>query len=109
MSATPIKLERAGESDLLITWSDGEQRRYTALQLRDACPCASCREKAEHPPASPMELPVITPAEARPLRVEAMQPVGSYAYAISFSDGHDTGIYAFDLLKALGSRVGEPS
>jgi DUF971 family protein len=31
-----------------------------------------------------------------------MRPVGSYAYAIAFSDGHETGIYALDFLRELG-------
>ena len=31
-----------------------------------------------------------------------MQPVGSYAYTIQFSDGHDTGIYTFERLLELG-------
>jgi DUF971 family protein len=28
--------------------------------------------------------------------------VGHYAYTIRFSDGHDTGIYTFELLQELG-------
>jgi DUF971 family protein len=31
-----------------------------------------------------------------------MKPIGNYAYAIQFSDGHDTGIYTFELLRRLG-------
>ncbi|MEE3220467.1 MAG: gamma-butyrobetaine hydroxylase-like domain-containing protein, partial [Planctomycetota bacterium] len=30
------------------------------------------------------------------------EPVGNYAYSIKFSDGHDTGIFQFDLLRELG-------
>ena len=53
------------------------------------------------PPPAPL-LPVLKPEEARPLKVLGMQPVGNYAYSIEFSDGHDTGIYTFDLLRRLG-------
>jgi DUF971 family protein len=28
--------------------------------------------------------------------------VGNYAYAISFSDGHSSGIYSLELLRQLG-------
>jgi DUF971 family protein len=31
--------------------------------------------------------------------------VGSYAYSIAFSDGHDTGIYPFELLRELGREA----
>lgn len=41
---------------------------------------------------------VLSPAEAQPLRVASMKPVGNYAYSIAFSDGHDAGIYTFALL-----------
>jgi len=34
-----------------------------------------------------------------------MKPVGNYAYTISFSDGHDTGIFTFELLRELGTEV----
>ena len=36
-----------------------------------------------------------------------MQPMGNYAYSIAFSDGHDTGIFAFDLLRQLGEPEGK--
>jgi DUF971 family protein len=32
-----------------------------------------------------------------------IQPVGNYAIKLSFSDGHDTGLYSWDLLYKLGS------
>ncbi|MDP6446605.1 MAG: gamma-butyrobetaine hydroxylase-like domain-containing protein [Pirellulaceae bacterium] len=34
-----------------------------------------------------------------------MQPMGSYAYSIEFSDGHDTGIYSLELLSEIGTEV----
>lgn len=33
-----------------------------------------------------------------------IRPVGNYAIALTFSDGHDTGIYSWDLLYKLGSE-----
>ena len=46
----------------------------------------------------------LTPAEIAPLSVVGMTPVGQYAYKIAFSDGHDSGLYAWDYLYALGVR-----
>jgi DUF971 family protein len=34
-----------------------------------------------------------------------MSPVGNYAYAIAFSDGHDTGIYTIEYLRELGQET----
>jgi DUF971 family protein len=44
-------------------------------------------------------------AEARPLRLLGMKPVGNYAYSIAFSDGHDTGIFTLEFLRELGVEV----
>jgi DUF971 family protein len=48
---------------------------------------------------------VLTPAETQPLRIAAMKPTGSYAYAIDFSDGHDTGIFTLESLREMGREV----
>ncbi len=101
----PTRLELAGEDRVLIEWSDGQKREYTIRQLRDRCPCATCREKRNAPPQPVNPLQVLSPAEARPLRIAGMKPVGNYAYAIDFSDGHDTGIYTLEFLRKLGSAV----
>jgi DUF971 family protein len=53
----------------------------------------------------PFAIPVLKEVQTRPLTIAAMEPVGNYAYAIRFSDGHDTGIFAFDLLRQLGREA----
>ena len=105
MSSSPTKLELADGNRLRITWNDGQVRDYKFRELRDACPCATCREKRNAPPASPLQLPIISSAEAQPLRVTGMKPVGNYAYSIEFSDGHNTGIYTLETLRQMGQEV----
>jgi DUF971 family protein len=101
MEIYPATLARSGDG-VVITWSDGTALLYSARALRDACPCATCREKRTAAQPSGPLLPILTPAEAQPLTVTGMQPVGNYAYSIAFSDGHDTGIYPLELLRDLG-------
>ncbi len=104
MNSQPTKLALTAEGRLAVRWSDGEVRVYQPAELRKACPCATCREeKTNPPPTSPTALPVLSPAEARPLQILGMKPVGNYAYTIQFSDGHDTGIYTFETLRKLGT------
>jgi DUF971 family protein len=49
-------------------------------------------------------LPVLKPGEENANRVTGMRPIGHYAYAIVFADGHDSGIYTYDLLRELGEE-----
>lgn len=102
MEVYPTKLSRTGGNHLLIEWSDGLRSEYADRQLRDACPCATCREKRSEGPKPANLLPVLAPTDLRPLTISKMEPVGNYAYSIEFSDGHNTGIYTLDLLRQLG-------
>ena len=102
--SVPTSIARVGDAGaagaIEITWSDGRRGRYTPRLLRDACPCATCRERRVEP-ARPALLPVLAPEEIRPLEITSMRPVGQYAYAIGFSDGHASGIYTLDYLREL--------
>lgn len=40
----------------------------------------------------------------RNVDVERIEPVGSYALRLVFSDGHDSGLYSWDLLHNLGKH-----
>ncbi len=100
----PTALQLTSDNRLLIGWSDGQKRSYRIRELRDACPCATCREKRSQP-ADPLALPVLKNVQTQPLTISAMEPMGNYAYSIHFSDGHDTGIFAFDLLRQLGQAA----
>ena len=98
---------------LVIRWSDDQEHRISYRKLRDGCACAGCRahetmieKPAAAPPANPFR--ILTAAEALPLDVVAMSPVGNYAYHIEFSDGHNTGIFTFDRLRSLGEDDQEP-
>lgn len=101
MSPVPTSLSLTPENRLLIEWSDGARRVYGFRALRDACPCATCREK-QSAPKDPLALPVLSAAQLAPLKVVGMTPVGNYAYSIEFSDGHNSGIYPLTLLRELG-------
>jgi len=105
MDAYPTRLEKTDDGRLIIHWSDGQALAYPFAALRDACPCATCREKRKAPPPPPNQLRVISPEEAQPPAVTGMRPVGNYAYNIAFNDGHDTGIFTFELLRDLGQPV----
>ena len=43
----------------------------------------------------------------RDVEITRIEPVGTYAIQLFFSDGHDTGIYSWDLLYDYGIRQDE--
>jgi len=97
---------------LRIEWSDGQVLQTSIGGLRKACPCATCKEK--HKPmtdlispkkAVKLSLPTLTAAETKPLTISHMRPVGNYAYKIDFSDGHSSGLFTMELLRAAGTAV----
>lgn len=99
----PTSIARSAGPDataIEIAWSDGTRGVYTPRLLRDACPCATCREQRTQPRPPPL-LPVLAPADLAPLAITSMRPVGQYAYAIGFSDGHASGIYTLEYLREL--------
>ncbi|HEY6564603.1 MAG TPA: DUF971 domain-containing protein [Pirellulaceae bacterium] len=103
----PVGLSRPRASVIRIAWNQGSARDYTARELRDHCPCATCRETHGPAPNPPGLLPILSAGELQPLDIEVMRPVGNYAYAIEFTDGHKNGIFTMELLRQLGSDVVE--
>ena len=67
---------------------------FPARQLRLACRCAACIEEMS---GAPLIDPKTVPETVRAKNIELM---GNYAIQISWSDGHDTGIYNFRDLRA---------
>ena len=45
-----------------------------------------------------------TPAGKAKVTISALEPVGNYAIRIRFSDGHDTGLFSWEILYDYGQR-----
>ena len=82
-----------------IAWSDGHESQYALEHLRKNCPCATCRHERESPapPTPPNPFQMYKPTT----RLKNAEAVGRYAVRLVWADGHDTGIYSFDLLRDL--------
>lgn len=98
----PVSLEKDGDDALVIVWSDGVRSRYLWTHLRKNCPCAGCREEQLLPP-DPFR--ILKPSELVPLKPVKIEPVGTYAYRITWSDGHDAGLFTLENLRALGGAA----
>ncbi|HEX9673234.1 MAG TPA: DUF971 domain-containing protein [Burkholderiales bacterium] len=95
---TEIKLHQKSRV-LEIAFADGATFRLPCEFLRVYSPSAEVRG---HGPGQ--EVLQTGKKDVEILRVE---PVGQYAVQLHFSDGHDTGIYSWDLLYDYGMRQDE--
>ena len=95
-----------GDEALTIRWQDGRESRYELQALRLQCPCAICRQKRGEPHGPQLtgaaELPIVTTSELTPTsEARGFDPVGRYGIRIHWADGHEDGIYTFEMLRRL--------
>ncbi|MCB0329134.1 MAG: DUF971 domain-containing protein [Bdellovibrionales bacterium] len=107
----PLKIERNKDEGLYITWELGKPAKLiTSEMLRRACPCANCREergdKSHSTPLTPKRsmLTVVSHTRNEQLELSEIWGVGNYALGVRWGDGHDDGIYTFNLLAELSDR-----
>lgn len=95
---TEIKLHQ--KSRLLeIAFNDGKCFKLPFELLRVYSPSAAVRG---HGPGQE-----ILQTGKRAVNIIDLKPVGNYAVQPSFSDGHDTGIYSWDIFYRLGEQQEE--
>ena len=92
---TPTAIRQGSPDQLAIEWQDGHSSVYEVRALRLACACAVCVDEW----TGDQRLdPAAVPEDVKPLRIES---VGRYAIQITWSDGHESGIYPFARLREL--------
>lgn len=94
-SITEIKLHQKSR-EMELSFADGGNFRLSFEFLRVNSPSAEVRG---HGPGQET-----LQTGKRDVDIKALEPVGNYAVQPFFSDGHDTGIYSWDLLYRLGKN-----
>jgi DUF971 family protein len=102
-----IKIHVSSGAGVDITWADNHTSHYDFAYLREECPCATCNEKRDQEqqnsgaksaaPISSPALPMFKPK----IRAQSASQVGNYAVQINFNDGHNTGIFSYEHLRAI--------
>ena len=92
----PVELRLSPAKDALtVRFDDGAVYALEAEYLRVMTGSAEDRGHGAGPrPAIPGK---------RHVTISAVKPVGRYAVRLIFDDGHDTGLYSWDLLHQLGA------
>jgi DUF971 family protein len=80
---------------LRIRWDDGRATLLAAREMRIGCPCAECVDEMTG------ERRLDPSTIAADVGIQHLEPVGNYALRAVFSDGHDTGLFNFQLLRSI--------
>jgi DUF971 family protein len=95
---TDLQFDRAAKQ-LHITFDDGKAFDIPFELLRIESPSAENKGHGGEPMPPPTGKANVSVIRA--------DPVGRYAVRITFDDGHDTGLYSWDLLYDLGAHKDE--
>jgi DUF971 family protein len=94
MQVWPESIEWHEQSKMLaLAWPSESEMWLSANQLRLACRCAGCEQARRQGHT----IALISDS----LSVEGISPVGIAGLQLSFSDGHDRGIYPWAYLRQL--------
>lgn len=94
---SPVKIRVLEDKNLFIQWDDKSESLIPLAVLRRNCPCATCMTERENKPST--YIPLLSHVQ---MILNNIEPVGSYAIRFFWQDGHDDGIYNYQLLKRLG-------
>jgi DUF971 family protein len=92
---TEIRLRKERKA-LLVRFNDGRDYELSAEFLRVLSPSA---EVQGHSPEQRQTVP-----GKADVAVTAIDPVGNYAVRLTFSDGHNTGLFSWTYLRHLGEN-----
>ena len=76
-----------------IDWADGHKSVYPHAILRGYCPCAGCQGHEG-------DIKYVDPRDDQQ-QLDDIKPVGGYAVALKWFDGHESGIYSYRYLRSL--------
>ena len=91
----PVALQKTNEGTLKILWSDKTSNEYDVRKLRYNCACAKCVNEWNGERIIKLE------SIAKNMKPVKIDSVGNYAIKITWTDGHDSGIYSYKNLKNI--------
>ena len=91
----PKKVHQIDPTTLGINWNDGHESQFSVRTLRLNCPCANCID--EWTGEKRLDPETVTET-IKPINLKS---VGRYAIQFQWIDGHDTGLYTYNLLRKI--------
>ncbi len=102
----PIHLDLKKDEGLTVQGHAGRTSFYPITYLRKFSPSADMRKLREEIERNPLTvLPASAISSGEPITATGAEMIGNYAIRITFSDGHDTGIYSWQYLREIDPDV----
>lgn len=98
---TPRDIQLIG-NEVAIVWSDATESYYPADKLRAASPSAEQQGERD---IFGRQIGGTDQTDYRGVQVVSWEKVGNYAVRFDFSDGHRTGLYSYEYLADLATRM----
>ena len=102
--SAPEHIDLKKDEGLALRWPGGREDFIPLLLLRRMSPSAEARHLREEMAKNPLTVLPASASVSGPLRATGAELVGNYAIRITFSDGHDTGIYTWAYLRELAEQ-----
>lgn len=97
MSAAVVDVRVERTEAVTVTYDDDAAFRFGLAELRSICPCATCRSVRDQG-GDPW------PDPDRALTIVDAELVGAWGMSFTWSDGHSTGIYPWDVLRRYAAE-----
>jgi DUF971 family protein len=95
----PVNIQLIGQ-EVAIVWDDGTESYYPVPRLRAASPSAETQGERD---IFGSQYGGGGRQDFSGVEVTGWEIIGNYAVRFDFSDGHRTGLYAYDYLKKLAA------
>ncbi len=100
----PVSIEVYNtEQYLEVEWKDGHKTELSLFGLRKNCPCVMCR--GGHDKMGRFEPELFRVEPTREFRITSAEAVGNHALKIDWDDGHNSGMYRWELIRQMDEAV----
>ena len=99
VSTRPKKINEFTEKALQIVWDNGEESVFFYEDLREICPCATCRRLRKKSRTGKLPFKKRIPLGKSDMAPERIEYVGNYAIRFIGENWCETGFYTFDFLR----------
>lgn len=102
-SLIPTKISRPKPYLLKLEYDDSQAFIFLLTAFRDECPCAFCKGETIMGTHYSFGMKQFAPGMNE---LVSLTPTGNYGVQATWKDGHDSGIYTWEMLRTIATKHG---